>query len=258
MRCVLNKFLAGSLVLVFALFAFGSAKAQDFNGFYVGANGGANLGRARVDTNPSFSPTGYFATTSTPAIAAASRQDVDAKRYTFGGQGGYNHQWDNFVLGFEADFGTMSVDGSTSATALYPCCAPTSFTVNQSVKTSWIFTARPRFGFVAHNVLFYETAGIALTSVQYSAVFTDTFATAHESASFDEMRPGYVLGGGGEAHINHHWSVKAEYLYAGFGASTTANNLTAFSPPIAFPTNVFTHSVDLKAHLVRGGVNFRF
>jgi outer membrane immunogenic protein len=246
-------------MIVFALAALSTAAADDFKGFYVGANGGGAFGRGHVDTSPIFSSTGYFATTSTPAITAVSSQKVEPSGFTAGGQGGYNFQWDKFVLGFEADFGVLNLEGSTTATATYPCCAPTSFTVNQSLKTNWMFTARPRMGVVFGKVLLYETAGIAVTKVKYSALFTDTFATAKETAAFDELRPGYVVGGGGEFRVNHHWSVKGEYLYAGFPEHiVTSTNLTAFTPPIPFPSNIFTHTARLNAHIARAGINFRF
>jgi hypothetical protein len=49
-------------------------------------------------------------------------------------------------------------------------------------------------------------------------------------------------GVGGEYALMNGWSVKAEYLYVDLGrVSTTSANLTAFTPPIAFPANVFTH-----------------
>jgi len=71
--------------------------------------------------------------------------------------------------------------------------------------------------------------------------------------------PGWAVGGGAEVAISHHWSIKGEYLYSGFGrASVTSTNLTAFTPPIPFPTNIFTHSVDLKMQIARAGINFRF
>ena len=247
-------------MIVLTLGFCASATAQDFTGFYVGGTGGGNFGHARVDTSPIFSPTGYFATTSTPAIANASNQDISPKKYTFGGQIGYNRQWDNFVFGVEADFSTMSMDSSATATQVYPCCAPTAFTVVQTAKTNWMFNVRPRVGFVAGGkTLFYGTAGVAFTGVQYSALFTDTFATAHENASLDQNKAGWIVGGGIEYRLNHHWSIKGEYLYAGFSPGTvTSTNLTAFSPPIPFPTNIFTHNIEVKAQLPRGGVNFRF
>src|SRR5262249_34799904 len=130
----------------------------------------------------------------------------------------------------------------------------------QTAKTSWLFTVRPRVGWVfGHKVLLYQTVGAAFTNVKYTGLFTDTFATAHESAKFEETRPGYAVGGGLEWRMSHHWSVKGEYLYLGFGrASVPSANLTAFTPPIPFPSNVFQHSLDLKAHVARGGVNYRF
>ena len=255
----MNRLLMGICVFLLASLTSGSAQAQaDFKGFYIGANGGTNLGRAQLDTTPSFSPTGYFAQTSTPAISAASNQNVDATRYTFGGQAGYNFQWDNFVVGVEADFERTPLSGSTTVTQVYPCCSPTTFTVNQTVESNWLFTARPRMGVVFGKLLAYGTVGYAATSVKYSALFTDTFATAHENAAFDQNKSGWVVGGGGEFQLSRHLFLRGEYLYAGFGAVTTSTNLTAFTPPIAFPSNVFTHTVDLRAQLARGGVNFRF
>jgi outer membrane immunogenic protein len=91
--------------------------------------------------------------------------------------------------------------------------------------------------------------------------FIDTFATAHESAGIDEIRTGWTGGGGVEFKIGsgNHWSMKGEYLFADFGqVKTTSTNLTAFTPPIAFPTNVFTHQSDLQQHIFRTGFNFRF
>jgi len=251
---------------MFVLFAFGAANAQnDFSGFYVGANGGGTFGRLRVDTNPAFSPTGYFASSSTPAIASASNQTIKPNGFNAGGVIGYSHQWDNFVLGLEADFGSMNLSGSTSTGPIqYPCCPPTptspnNFTVVQTAKTSWMFSMRPRFGVAFNRFLVYGTIGAAFTNVKYTALFTDTFATAHENASLDETRPGWIVGGGGEYRFTHHLSLKGEYLYADFGeASVPSANLTAFTPPIAFPSNVFTHTANPKANIVRAGINFRF
>ena len=260
MRCALNRFLAGTCALAFVLFGLGSAKAADeFKGFYVGANAGGAFGRFDVDTSPIFSPTGYFASTSTPAITAASAQQIKPNGFTAGGQAGFNWQWESVVFGLEWDFGKMDLSGTKTATQTYPCCAPTAFTVTQTAETSWLMTARPRASVVFGHTLLYATAGVAVTNVKYTALFTDTFATAHESASLEDKRAGWAAGAGAEFRLNHHLSVKGEYLYSGFGSSSvTSTNLTAFTPPIAFPTNIFTHTVALHAQIARGGINFRF
>jgi outer membrane immunogenic protein len=86
-----------------------------------------------------------------------------------------------------------------------------------------------------------------------------TFATAAESGSVSNTKAGWTAGGGVEAGLWGNWSIKAEYLYVDFGRiSANSTNLTAFTPPISFPTNVFTHSVNLKANIARLGVNYRF
>jgi outer membrane immunogenic protein len=259
MRCDLNRLLRGTFVLAFALIAFGAANAQDFNGFYVGGYAGGAFGTVSPLTSPGFSPTGYFASTSTPAIATASAaQHFSPDPFTAGGQVGFDRQWDTFVVGVVADFGKLSSSNTSSTTVTYPCCAPTAFTITQSTETSRLFTIRPRVGATVGKTLFYGTVGAAFTHIKYSALFTDTFATAHENASWDAGTLGWVAGAGGEFKVSHHLSVMGEYLYMGLGDQTTSVNLTAFTPAIPFPSNVFTHSVDLRLQVIRAGVNFRF
>src|SRR5258708_2205041 len=204
-------------VLALALTAGAAAQSHDWKGFYVGGNLGAGFGKAPVQTLPTFSPTGYFAMSSTPAIYASSRQNVMPKGFTGGGQFGYNFQGGPWVIGFEADMGYTHLSGNRSATATYPCCSPTTYTIAQSVKTNWLFTARPRIG-VAHNgVLVYGTGGLAVTSLNYKANFTDTFATAKETGGTDQPQKGHAFCGGVEFKTHPHCSRPREYLYvAGF------------------------------------------
>lgn len=233
--------------------------SSSWTGFYVGAYAGGNFGRATANTSTVFTPTGYFATTSVPAIGTSGRQKLSPNGFTGGGTVGYNHQSGSWVLGAEADFGALTGNKTVSTTTTYPCCSPTTFTVTQSVKTRWLFTARPRVGYAAGNSLFYVTGGLAVTDIKYRALFTDTFATAAESGGESKNKAGWTAGGGIEYKMNSAWSVKGEYLFAQFGRVTsTSSNLTAFTPPIAFPSNTFTHSIYLTEHMVRFGVNYRF
>jgi outer membrane immunogenic protein len=53
--------------------------------------------------------------------------------------------------------------------------------------------------------------------------------------------------------------VKGELLHNDFGSlSNTSTNLTAFTPRISFPTNIFTHTANLTANIYRAGFNYRF
>jgi outer membrane immunogenic protein len=246
-------------MIVFALFALGTATAQDFKGWYAGVNLGGAFGHSQATTTTVFSPTGYFATTSVPAIAAAGNNILQPTRLTGGFQGGFNIQNGSWVFGLEANMGSMHLSDASLSGATYPCCAPTAFTINQSISTGWLFTAAPRIGFAHGPVLLYGTGGLAVTDLNYQSVFNDTFATAHENGGVTNNTRGWVYGGGIELKKSKHWSLKGEFVRVDFGSVTaTSNNLTAFSPPIAFPTNVFTHTADLKANIFRAGASFYF
>jgi outer membrane immunogenic protein len=237
------------------------APAYNWTGFYVGLNAGAAFGHADPHTSTIFDPAGYFATTSIPAINAIGNASVDGAGFTGGIQFGYNWQFNNnAVLGLETDFGYLGLNKSVSGTALYPCCAPTGFTINQSVKSTWLWTVRPRLGWAANNWLLYITGGLAVAEIKGDFLFTDTFAAANESASLSKTKAGWALGGGVEYALAGPWSVKAEYLHVDFSTvSTTSTNLRAGTPTaVPFPANVYTHSIKLSDDLVRVGVNYRF
>lgn len=250
-----NRVLLGAIFLLTAA----SAAAADWAGFYTGANVGYGLGTSKAKTSTVFSPTGYFATTSVPAIETAGDQTVHPKGFGLAGVLGYNWVSGNNVYGVEGDLGYFGLKGDTTKGATYPCCAPTAFTVKSEVKTSWLATARGRYGWTSNNWLYYVTGGLAVTDLKGKFTFNDTFATAAESAEVSKTKMGWTIGAGGQFAWQGPWALKFEYLYADFGkASVTSNNLTAFTPSIAFPTNTFTHSVDLKVHILRAGVTYKF
>jgi len=245
-------------VIIFA-FAAGSVQAQDFNGFYFGANVGAAYGTTNATTTTVFSPTGYFAMTSPGAIAIAGIQELKPTRFTGGAQAGFNHTTGIWVFGVETDIGSMHLNDTASKSGTYPCCAPTGFTVKYTENTDWLFTLRPRVGVTHGHVLFYGTGGLAVTNFNFQMLFTDTFATANATNSFAENVRGWAAGGGIEFKTSRHWSLKGEFLHLGFGSFTrVSTNLTAFSPPIPFPTNPFTTNFDLGANAIRFGANYHF
>ncbi len=254
----MKRLLGGACVAVFALLVAAPAHAGDFKGLYVGFNVGGVSGSSNAATTTVFSPSGYFASNSVPAIATAGAQSLSANAFNGGGLAGFNLQHHSFVLGVEADFGAMNLSQSQSTTAIYPCCPTTGFTVTQTVKTSRLFTLRPRVGFTGGPLLIYGTGGLAMADVNYQALFTDTFATAHENGGVNGNQTGWAAGGGAEFKLRHHWSVKGEILHADFGSvSTTSTNLTA-PASTAWPTNVFTHTANLTANIYRFGLNYRF
>jgi outer membrane immunogenic protein len=234
-----------------------------WTGGYIGVNAGYSWGDSEVSTGTVFSalpfPLGYFQPTSVPAIAAAGAQTVKPNGFTGGGQIGYNWQASSVtVVGLEADFEFYGLKGSATSGAVYPCCAPTGFVINQNFKTDWLATFRARLGYlVTPSTLFYVTGGGAVTNLQGTFVFTDNNSSAAESASFNTAKLGWTVGGGVEWAMWSGWSAKAEYLFVSFPTVTvTSTNLTTIFG--ASPANVFTHTADLDAHIVRLGLNYKF
>ena len=254
----MNKF-ATAVTLLLAVAGFSHAamaSATDWEGPYVGVYAGPNHQQGHATTTTVFSPVGYFAASSVPAIAASGAQKVDTSGENIGVLAGYNFAFDeNWVLGIEADFGINHDTSDTFGGNAYPCCSPTAFTVESKVQTNWLFTARPRVGYVWDNWMAYATGGLAMTNEKASFLFTDTFATAHESGVFTNTKVAWTVGGGIETMLSSDVTARIEYLYADFGgAGGTSTNLTAFSPAIAFPVNTFTHHASLTEHMVRFGL----
>jgi outer membrane immunogenic protein len=227
------------------------APVFSWTGFYIGGNGGYAWGNSNVSTTVASVGT-YFITTDPAQIASSGQGTIHPNGGTGGIQAGYNWQAGNFVYGAEVDFDALSLSASRSITTQYISAPGFFFTINQSVKTDWLFTARPRVGWAANNWLFYVTGGLAVTELKYNNVFTDTFAPAFENGSVSKTKAGWTVGGGIEYGLTQNWSIKAEYLYLDFGhVSSTAHVFPTLGASLA-------NSADLKVSLVRAGINYRF
>jgi outer membrane immunogenic protein len=237
-------------------------------GFYIGVNLGGFWAKSDDPTTTVFSPLGYFDVTSVPAVNAAGALSNTGSGFTGGGQAGFNWQSGAMVAGVEADFNYFGFSRSATGTGIYPCCAPAGFTVTAAAKTDWLATLRGRLGFANNNWLYYATGGAAFTDLKGSFTFTDNcgdFAScngpggpnAAEALSFSKTKTGWTAGGGIESKWGN-WSVKAEYLYVSFdGVSGVGLISTPALNPFA-ANNPFTHSMDLRSHIGRLGLNYFF
>jgi outer membrane immunogenic protein len=230
----------------------------NWTGFYVGVNAGGAWGRSNAATTTLDPPVSYFNIASPAAIAAAGAQRVGSSGFTGGLTAGYNWQAGNILFGLESDFNYFGLRGSSSGSGIYPCCAPSGFTVNSSVSTDWLMTFRPRVGIAANNWLFYVTGGLAVADVKSHFSFTDTFAAATESASISRTKAGWTVGAGTEYALMNGWSVKAEYLYVNLGSESVTSNNLLLGGTSALPLQTFSHNADLRANIVRAGINYKF
>ena len=234
---------------------------HNWNGFYTGLNAGAAWGSydPQTATNPD---KGVIGAPSAAVINSLGNQSIKPLGFSGGAQAGYNWQVGNWVAGIEGDFSYLHLSGA--ATTFVPYVPPSTSTAVISAygNANWVATVRPRIGWAANNWLLYATGGVAVTN------FQDDFALGgvnpptrnpppngsfyQQSSHLGNIPLGYAVGGGVEAAINERWSVKAEYLHVDFGrftATQTATNDAALMP---------RQSADLKADLVRVGLNYRW
>ena len=230
---------------------------------YTGADGvlaGAGPGTLLIDSST-------IDVESARAVAAAAEKkglpmlDAPVSGGTGGAQAGYNFQYGNMVFGGEADFNAFRLHQTNTVTSYFPCCPPpgTANTYTNSVSTDWLFTARARLGFAAANWLVYGTGGLAVTRLSYAHAYIEGTAGGSggvETSSASAVKTGYAAGGGFEHTWSRNWSVKAEYLYLGFGSISTAG--TAISSTAQGSSgHVFNHTANLTANVVRVGVNYK-
>lgn len=204
---------------------------SNWNGFYIGANIGYGFGTGDV-VGVRYHP---------PVQGNFQGNTGNAKSSgVFGGiQAGYNMQFNQFVVGVEADAQLSGMRGSANGVL------PDASIINTRAGNNWFGTLRLRAGYLVNpNLLIYGTGGVALTEVKYNWAGTGAFAGV---LSQTNQRVGWTAGIGAEYMIDRNWSVKAEGLYVDTGKKTIFNTTNSAS---TIETQSFW--------AVRLGVNYRF
>jgi len=233
-----------------------AAKAQEtypytWNGFYLGALAGADFSRFNTKTSTQAGP--LLDAAQANAVNQAGNQTMYPKGFLSGFEGGYNWQVNHWLLGLETDIQALSINDSTYSNAITTPTRPDrQFVITSYGSNNWLFTARPRLGFVANNWMFYVTGGLGLAYLQSDFLFTNNVG-GFESQRVNQVKPGYIVGGGVETALTNRIKLKAEYLFADF------NNTSAFQMNHNVPADqTFKNSVNLKSNLIRLGVVYQF
>ncbi|MBI3698861.1 MAG: porin family protein [Afipia sp.] len=275
----MKKFLCFLAVITCAPITASAAERGATNiwsGFYVGATAGYAWGQSRSNTTSDCPGTGavrlgYYCDGSAPAlignavaVAAAGSGSTNPAGFTGGGLAGYNSQRGDWVFGFETDLSSFKLNSARSSRGLYPVAgAGTSFVLNSSIDSSWLWTARARAGWTVSNALIYATGGLAISELTAANFFLDNASTVvgangSGSGSAREVKVGYSIGGGAEWSLTRNWSIKAEYLFVDLGEVQAVARVTNPNFAGGTPANLVTTSTDLTAHIARFGANYRF
>jgi outer membrane immunogenic protein len=233
------------------------AAAQSWTGPYVGVHVGYGSGSS--DANGAVS--GQWTVESQALrdeVSARISSDLDPKGFLYGVQAGYDFQTSgNLVLGVEADFSLMNVDDDRASPLTPTTTAPSlSYAAGNGVDAKHMYSLRAKGGVAFGNSLVFVDGGWAWVKSKYSAGLSSNGGYS-KSGSQSETTDGYVLGAGFEHRVGSNVSLRLDYSYTDQGDVSFAN---AYLPGSTFTSPVYTetYNQDLKLHLFRAGVNFRF
>jgi len=172
--------------------------AANWSGYYIGALLGYNWGE-----------------TNNAAVAGPDIEGFDG-----GGYIGANYQWNQFVLGVEADALISGANGSAGSI---------------SVDQNWSASVRARAGLGLDHFLLYGTGGVAASGVDVSDA----------TSSDDNTLWGWTVGAGAEALLKENITARVEYRFADYEGKT-------------YTLDSGTGDADLQTHSVRAGVGLKF
>jgi len=222
-----------TVTLAFASHAFAGERLAQWSGFYIGGHVGYGSARASAD----------YSLLGIPVISGA--QDLEGAVY--GGQLGYNFQFGQVVIGVETDISATDQKSTATRLCVAPACA-LSLTQTSDGSIPWLGSTRLRLGYAAGAILFYGTGGVGYGSFKSTQTLTTVLSSVTTTVS--EQRAAFVAGGGIEAALGNHWSLRAEYLHFDSAESDTTYSLAGLG--------LVTSKGRMSEDMVRLGVNYRF
>jgi outer membrane immunogenic protein len=247
----------------FAVCSFG-ASAQTFfwnwTGFYVGADAGIISSRSFSSTQATVSPTPYLlglpGATGTITTFNSATVDTLSARGTEGGiHAGYNWQLKPIAVGLEIDYGAFKTSMTRDAT--FALSSTVVSQLHSEASTKWLFTVRPRVGWVYAGLYGYITGGAAFATIDASTLYGESGRLPNGFVTTSQSKAGWTIGAGLEVAIAPRWTLRAEYLRVEFTGVTGAGQIT--NPAVVPATfNPISLSADYKSDVVRMGVSHKF
>lgn len=229
-----------------------AAHADDYNwqGFYVGLNGG--YADITSDTSRDVTVLGGYAAQDALDIEAASLISQSPGGFTGGGQAGINWLSSGFLFGLEGDFNTVDAKEANSVTANWTVFYGGANELTTTVETDleWLATVRARIGTLTGGYLLYVTGGAAFAEATFTQGFSETtFPVPFGSLAANESLSGWTAGGGVEIPVGTNLTIKAEYLYVDLGSIDTVGTVGVGSQ--------YAGSADITSNVYRVGFNIK-
>jgi outer membrane immunogenic protein len=250
----LYAFVAAAPLAAAALAAASPAAAQStdeslWSGFYVGAVVGGAWGDTKVHSTLTAPSGAIVSAPDLGVLNGLTSHDETTAGFTGGLEGGYNYRWGSWVIGGEVDWTALDLNNNSTKTAQSTVQPAISYSLQQSMKTDWMVTLRPRLGYAYGPWLFYGTTGFAWAELKYNATLQDNRSPQNSvSASSSSTKTGWAFGLGGGYAFTPQLSAKLEWLYADFGkvGSAVTTNFATITPDDGLQTNMFRVGMDYR------------
>jgi outer membrane immunogenic protein len=167
---------------------------------------------------------------------------IDPTGFAGGVVGGFAMQWGRVVGSIEGDLSFVNA-GSTINTSLAP--DPTLTQLRTAI--DWNSHLRGRLGYGFDRALFFVAGGLALAGVENKAFDNNAGVTA----TWNDTRAGWTIGGGVDYRIAPQATVRLEYLYDNYGTATLAAQTVG-------ATTFAERDHKLDTHTLRVAVNWHF
>lgn len=165
-----------------------------------------------------------------------------ADGFLAGGQIGFNWQTGAWVFGIEGDASWTNADGAHGCGVVAPGFAGAAAVCSTNI--NWLATLTGRVGYAFNNVLLYAKGGVAWIDDDH----TVSNPVAGLAVLGSVTRTGWTVGAGLEYGFTPNWSAKIEYNFMDF------EDVRVVAPI----TGVALFDVAQQAHVVKGGINYRF
>jgi outer membrane immunogenic protein len=170
---------------------------------------------------------------------------ADGKGVLGGATVGYNWQFNQIVMGIEAEGGFMDVTGK----GRIPSSTPPHYQAID-VDTGFYGLAAGRVGFAWDRTLFYGKGGWAFLEGDVGQTTTKPGFVTNRSGNLQ----GFVYGLGAEQALNEHVSLKLEWLHFTLDPVTGAQTSITDSP-VGF---VYTNHTEADIDTIKLGVSYKF
>ncbi len=217
-----------------------------WTGFYVGVHGAWI--RNDVDA---IRTTG----TTVPAALTPARVSLYNDGFGGGGQVGYLMQFGSIVAGLEADITATDI-GRSRSVSFTGLAVPVTVTTRVSSNMDFFGTVKGRLGVTFPSFLpffqqsmIYVTGGLGYADID-NRVRVSAPGFGAVNGRGDDIKVGFVVGGGTESAITRNISIKTETLYYNLEDDTVATNTVA--------TNTARYRFENDGWMSKIGLNVRF